>query len=237
MKQSTELKLPEYYLYKEFLNECKLKKYDENIVLHKHHIIPRHLWDGDNLDIDENIISLSVADHCNAHILLSRCFDDGSYEQIANLQSARILDNKSIRNVDDMKKISEAMKGSGNHFYGKSHTTETKSILSEKAREHNKKFPTYEDKYGKRANIERNKRKQGVKSSWLNMTNEERKVRSNNISKSLKGKMKGSDNGFAQPILVDGVYFGSVSEAIQELNVNRYYLFKNYTIIKTKKKI
>jgi len=233
---TTHLKLEEYYTYKEFCNSASKTKYDDTLVLHRHHIIPRHMWCGDNLDIISNIVNLSVRDHCNAHILLARCYEEGTYENIANLKSARILDNKSVVLKTDMDILSNAMKGENNPFFGKTHTPETCDMLSTYAKNQQKHQPTYEDRYGLRAVDEKEKRKNGVTDSWKRLTVSERKQRGNNISKSLKGKMSGSKNGFAQAIMVNGNYFGSVAEAKIKLNVNRYYLFKNYIITKIKKK-
>ena len=49
---------------------------------------------GSNEDI--NLVKLSVEDHINAHILLSECFDENTYERISNLRSARFIAKNSI---------------------------------------------------------------------------------------------------------------------------------------------
>lgn len=63
----------------DFLNQCSKKAYPKEEVLHKHHIIPRHLG-GDNQK--ENIILLSVQDHAKAHLLLAECFEEWMPERI-----------------------------------------------------------------------------------------------------------------------------------------------------------
>jgi len=230
MEHATKLDLHKYYQYIDFLNKCKIKEYSSELVLHNHHIVPIHLKLNNN-----DTIKLSVEDHTIAHLLLAEVYDDGTYENLSNLQSARILNGKSVRNIDSMKQISESLLGENNPFYGKSHTTETKSILSNKAREQQTYQTTYELRYGNRADIERTKRKNGVKASWESLTDEQRKIRSKNISNSLQGKMKGSTNGNAHPILVNGIYYGSLSDALEKLKTNRYFLYKKYTIINIKK--
>ena len=126
MTNTTLLRVAEYYTYKNFINSCKDKEYSEDLVLHTHHIIPRCFGGTDE---KSNLVKLSVEDHINAHLLFGKCFDENSYEENANLKAARILNNKSIKDKETLRKISLAFSGENNPFYGKKHTEETKSIL------------------------------------------------------------------------------------------------------------
>ena len=232
MDQSSLLHLAPYYTYLEFIKECKLKTYNQDLVLHKHHIIPRHLGGSNSIS---NIIILSVEDHIESHILLSQCFDIGSYERIANLRSARVLNKKSIKNQIILDEISKTYSGENNPFYGKTHTDETKEILRNKAKAQLSDV-SYEERYGINHKEEKEKRSNGMKSYWDNLSEEERKKRSDNQSKSLIGKNTGSANGFSRPLLVDGVRYESTTEAVKALGYTYVQkLYKNHTIIKLEK--
>jgi len=235
MRHATEITLESYYSYIEFLTECGKKEYSPNLVLHNHHIIPKHLWINPIKSVNNknNIIKLSVEDHINAHIKLANVYGEGTYEHLSNLRSARLLNRFSVIDIKMMNIISEAYKGEGNPFFGKTHTPESLQKMSEATLR--QKYDTYEDRYGTAADEEREKRKNGVAKSWKLLTEMERIARNGNISKSLKGKVSGSKNGNAHPILVNGIRYGSIAEAKLKLKVNRYYLFKNYIITKIKK--
>jgi len=73
--------LPEKYLncrrYMDFINQCRLKNYDSELVVHKHHIVPKH--DGGRKIPDSiNLVRLSVDDHIQAHLIL--------YEEFGNFK-------------------------------------------------------------------------------------------------------------------------------------------------------
>jgi hypothetical protein len=214
MKNANSFNVDKYNKYLEFINECKTKNYDSKLVLHKHHIIPKHICaDELLLNSDENIVKLSVEDHANAHLLFAEMYEVGTYEHSSNLRSARIIGKKSIRDVDTLEKISKTYVGDKNPFYGKTHTEETRkklSMISPKYRA----GKTYEEIYGKeRADEEKLKRAKKTR------TDDEYKEAGKNISKKLKGMHSGDKNPFAQPYLVDGVYFGSKKSV--ELHYNK----------------
>jgi len=202
MKKADSFDFNKYVEYINFIEECKLKKYDENLVLHKHHIIPKHLCvDEELLNSGKNICLLSVDDHIKAHLYISEMYDDGTYENISNLRAVRILSNKSIKDKKILNKISKSYMGSNNPFYGKTHTKEVLKKISEKVSKHFS-GKTYEEIYGKeRADEERKKRSKKTR------TDEEYKKCGKKISKILKGRHRRGANPFAQPYLVDGVYF------------------------------
>lgn len=91
---------------------------------------------------------------------------------------------------------------------------------------------SYRERYGDRSETEKQKRRAGVKRSWKNMSEDDRKIRRENISKSLLGKMTGGKNPFATPVIVDGNYYGSISDAKRVLGVSSFILKKYHNIIK-----
>lgn len=58
--------------YEQFINECREKNDSKDVVLEKHHIVPRH---AGGTDEPSNIINLSIKDHVFAHWLLWQLFD------------------------------------------------------------------------------------------------------------------------------------------------------------------
>lgn len=210
MKQAYQFNLLNYKKYKEFIEFCKNKIYSKDIVLHEHHIIPKHLWfDMDkSVDNKDNLIQLSVEDHINAHLLLAECYESDTYQHISNLRSARILDKKSIKDKKLLDKISKTYLGSNNPFYGKQHSENVKKTLSEKTKLQCDGV-SYKQRYGDRAELEKMKRSEGVRNSWSKMTDAQIEQRKLNISLALKqNSCKGENVGTAQPYLVDGVAFG-----------------------------
>lgn len=236
MKRATYFNLENYKIYKNFILECKLKVYDNSLVLHKHHIIPKCMWANDEVSVNNatNIVNLSVEDHIKAHILFANCYENDTYEYSANMRSARILNKKSIKDKDILENISKTYFGEKNPFYGKTHSLKTKKILAEIISK-NFKNVSYEERYGKNAVIEKEKRKKGVSENWKQLSKTDKEQRCKNISNALKGKMNGSKNPFAKPMLVDGVYYGSLVEACEKLKLSTYKLYKNHKVEKLKK--
>lgn len=226
MKNCTQLLVEPYIKYKKFVEECKDKTYDEELVLHKHHIIPKNLG-GDNSD--KNLVHVSVEDHIEMHILLSECFSVGTKEHIDNLRSARVLNKKSIIDKKTLEKITKSYVGANNPFYGKKHTQETKKKISENNKK--RKGISYEKLYGDKVSEEKKKRSVATKKYWDSLTKQERETRKNNISKSLSDKRKfGGKNPYAKKVEVNGIRFGSMSEACLYFKVNSYFLKKKFKI-------
>jgi hypothetical protein len=208
------------------------KKYEVDQILHRHHIIPRHMGIDNS---KENLISLSISDHIKAHILLSDCFEEGSIERINNLKSARVLNKNSDIDKETLIRISESFKGTGNPFYGKKHTEE--SILKIKNNSSkNLKDKKYDEIYKENSILEKEKRKTSVKKYWDNVTEEEKYKRSAKSSESLKGKMVGDKNPFSTPVLVDGIRYPSITAAAKDKGISQPLLFKRFEVIKLNKK-
>lgn len=235
MKNAEYFNFDNYDKYRTFILKCSTLIYDKMLALHKHHIIPKNLWNDDNLSVNNktNFINLSVDDHIKAHLLLAECYESNTREHIVNLRSARILNKKSIKDAETLNKIKESYIGQNNPFYRKTHNEQTKKKLSLLAK--NRKDKSYNEQYGENAELEKTKRKTSVKAYWDNLSEGDRLKRSAAISKSLKGKQKGSNNGFATKVLIDNVIYDTIKEACETLNVNSYYLYKNYKVNKLNK--
>lgn len=194
------------------------------------------MWANTEISVNNitNLVNLSVEDHVTAHILFANCYEKDTYEYISNMRSARIINKKSIRDKSILDDISNTYIGDKNPFYGKTHTSETRKLLAEFTSK-NFKNVSYKERYGKKAEIEKQKRKIGVTNDWKKMNDVDRKKRSKNISNALKGKMNGSKNPFAKPMLIDDVYYGSLVEACNALKLSKYKLYKYHKVQKLKK--
>lgn len=231
MNLSENIDLVKYYEYLDFINLCRSNYYGDDIVLHRHHIIPRHIGGGNE---SKNMILLSVADHARAHILFSQCFDDGSYESISNIRSALIIDKLSIKDKNTMHKLYNSYAGENNPFYGKSHTEKSIDLMRKKSANHMRGL-NYDLIYGKFSEEQRNIRSRSAKEKWDSFSSEERKNIGNTISETLRksGKMKGSNNPASNPILVDGIFYPSIREAIVEFGYTYYEkLYSKHNTIK-----
>jgi hypothetical protein len=135
-------------VYLDFIEECKIKKYD-NLAIHKHHIIPKFMGGTNESD---NLIKLSVEDHLLAHKILAENCDE-HYKRNA-WDSVTILKKGWGKHADFiMLELSKNNIGELNPFFGKMHTKETKQKMAE-----NHPYPTrgktWEDVYGKNTAIE-----------------------------------------------------------------------------------
>lgn len=213
MKKTSEIVyVDEYKAYFLFIEECKSKKYNEELVLHKHHIIPTFL-DPDK-QYNKKTVLLSVEDHIEAHLRLSKCFEEGSYEQIGNLRAVKILSNKSIKYQDNLLPIYESQKGDNNPAkLPENRQKISEGILRYYSENVNfKKGKSYEEIYGDRAQEERNKRKNN------NRTKESYIVAGKKTSKKLKGRVPHN----AQEIQYRGTTYKSLADAAQQTGVSVY---------------
>lgn len=236
MEKATKFDLEKYREYKQFIELCRVKEYDKSLVLHSHHIIPKHLHSNlGEVNKKNNLIKLSVEDHITAHLMLAECYEENTYEYISNLRSARLLNAKSVISTDKMERISKTYLGENNPFFGKTHSKESLEKMSKSLSEILKGV-TYEERYGERADEEKKKRSESVKRHWESMTEEEKRKRSKKISKSLKGKLAGSNNPSAKEVIIEDVYYPTLSHAEKELGMSRYKIKKylNVEIINKK---
>jgi len=224
MKHTSKLDLTNYYSYLDFINECNLKCYDSSLVLHRHHIIPTFICDVE--EYRNYTVLLSVDDHITAHLKLADCFDDKTIERIGNIRSAQLLNKKSIRYIPELSEVYDSIRGKNNP----AKRPEIRRKIVDGLRDYYnnnvniKKGKSYEEIYGTRADEERLKRKKTTR------TPSEYKEAAKKISKSLKGKMVGSKNGFAKKLKVNDVYYGSVVDACNILNTTKYKLYKHNKI-------
>jgi len=232
MEMTSFLLYEPYKEYKRFIEECRNKIYNSTLILHKHHIIPRSMG-GDNSK--NNLVKLSVDDHIQAHYLFSKCFEENSYEWNVNLKSIRILKNKSLRMKDEMKHlIQKSYIGENNPFYGKSHSEDTKKRLSAKSSEQ-WKDKSYEDAYKENAELEKEKRRLGVKKYWNEISDEEKEKRVKKMSASLKGKTPwNAAKNFKY--LVDDVIYDNIQEALSHFGYKHLRNLKNnHKVIKIRR--
>lgn len=237
MKNAIECKLDEYLVYVEFIRECYNKTYPSNLVLHRHHIIPKKMWDDAFGDMNDasNLVLLSVDDHVMAHLLYANVYEPDTKEYIMNMRSARLLNKLSIKDRSVLDDISKVYVGKLNPFYGKRHKKTTINALSDSTRK-TLSGVSYVKRYGAAADSEKEKRRSGVAKSWKMLSNEEKEIRKRNISRALTGKMSGANNPYATPVMVNGKYYGSMSDACKDIGVSSYVLKKHYTIIKLERK-
>lgn len=231
MEKATYFKLLKYDEYLRFIELCRTKTYDTGLVLHNHHIIPKHLWHNEEKSVNNasNLVKLSVNDHIEAHLLLAKCYEEDTYEYISNMRSARIISKKSIKDKFVLDEITKTYIGNKNPFYGKTHTIEVKKILSDFTR-NSKKGKTYEELYGiERAEFERKKRSKKTR------TDEQYKEAAEKASKKLKGKMIGEKNGSSQQYMVDNLLFGCKTDMLNYFGTSMYFLQKEKNIIRISK--
>lgn len=219
METTKYLDLIKFYEYKDFLQECQNKVYDSSLVLHRHHVIPR-CFKTDRAEV----VQLSVEDHIHAHILLSKCFTEGSYEQISNLRAAKLLQKKSIKYRQELEKLYEHSKGPNSTFWKKTHSEATRAVLSLKTSQ-NLTNMSYEEIYGFDADIEKDKRRQGVRAYYESIGNR----RSEETRAKMKANAKprvGAENGMAKKVEVNGKTYNCLKDAIQDTGLSTYLLKK-----------
>lgn len=99
-------------------------------VLHKHHIIPRHMGGSDD---PSNLIELTIEEHAEAHRVL--------YEKHGRKEDYLAWKGLSGQiGMDELLKekmaLNSSRPGELNTFYGKKHTEETKRKIAEKKKGH-----------------------------------------------------------------------------------------------------
>jgi len=127
--------------YSAFLDKCSNKDY-EGMLTQKHHILPKKMG-GSNKK--SNIVVLSLEDHYNAHVILSKSFKEGTFEYSSNASAAGIVYGsakrmlkkyygKELSSYQFWKRATLEVKistsGANNHFYGRKHTPKSKELIS-----------------------------------------------------------------------------------------------------------
>lgn len=135
--------------YHQLIAQAKSRKLDKGAYFERHHIVPRSFGGS---DADENLVDLTAREHYVAHALLWKMKFPGVYGSkmsfAFNTFINRMRTNKALPNITykinsriyqsfkvhyaDM--LSKQMSGQGNHFYGKTHSEETKKIIGEKSK-------------------------------------------------------------------------------------------------------
>ena len=204
--------LEEYKEYFNLIKKCKNKKYEAELVLHKHHIIPSFM-DPEGLYKDE-VVMLSVDDHIKAHFKLSKCFEQGSYEKVGNLRAVKLLSKKSIKYRDELLEIYESQRGENNPAKNPENRKKIAEGLIKyyKNTSNPKKGKTYEEIYGERAEIEKTKRKKNTR------TKESYIIGAKKASEKLKGRVSYN----AQQTCFRGIMYRSLAEASKQTGVSKY---------------
>lgn len=123
-------------IYESFILD-RLSKEDElDGYFERHHIVPRSLGGGDDKC---NIIKLTPSDHFFAHSLLAKIYGGPMYFSLSimaerNSSSARGYKPSRVKYDSCKKHMAEEqrkrMTGSGNSFYGRKHSEETRKKIS-----------------------------------------------------------------------------------------------------------
>lgn len=212
MQKTQQVLLKEYQEYLYFIQQCRVKTYEQELVLHRHHIIPTFIHT--DAIYKKKVVMLSVEDHMEAHYRLSKCFDEGSFEQIGNLRAAKLLSKKSIKYKEALQKIYEYQKGDNNPAkLPENRKKITEGLLKHfKENRNPKNERSYEEIYGDRAEEERTKRKKCTR------TPEEYKLSAAKISVKNKGRVTHN----AQQVRFRGKLYRSLTQASIETGISIY---------------
>jgi hypothetical protein len=141
-----------------------------------HHIIPKSLG-GE--DVKDNMILLTAREHFICHRLLTKMTKGKARSKmvlaISKMLSSSITHNgnryvPNSRTYDYIREqCSKTLSGKGNPMYGKSHSQETRTLISEKVKKHNESNP-------KRSHTEETKQKISKANKDLKRSEEFRKA-------------------------------------------------------------
>lgn len=139
-------------IYEQLIEKAKTHINKREQYIEKHHIIPKSMGGSDDLN---NIVELTAREHFIAHWLLYRIYPNESsiiyafwmmtnrfknFSSIAYEESkiAHSYNHKGFQHSDKTRKlISKKRKLQGNNWNGKTHTVESKSKMSESAKNKN----------------------------------------------------------------------------------------------------
>ena len=216
INRTNNLYLEAYFAYLDFVESAKTATYSNELVLHRHHIIPTFL--DEKAEFKNKTVVLSVNDHIKAHELLSKCFDEGSYEQLGNLRALKVLSKNSIHYREQLNKIYDSQRGDNNPAKLLNNRKKISQGVLRYYEEHAnfKKNKTYSEIYGDKAEEERLKRKKCTR------TPEEYAASGKKASEKLKGRTAYN----AKAIIFQGVPYSSISEAVIKTGKTRQYIKK-----------
>lgn len=169
-------------------------------ILHKHHIVPRYMGGTDDPD---NLVELTIEEHAEAHRILyeqhGRWQDKVAWQGLAGL-----MDHQDILN-----EMYDARKGSGNTFYGKKHSEESKRKMSE-------------SKKGQGLGIPKNHGDK-IKEFWKDKDHANKGKTPWNKGKSCPASME-SKIKKSKPVLFNGAIYYGIKEAARANNTSEYYV-------------
>jgi hypothetical protein len=149
----------------------------------QHHIVPRSFGGSDDIS---NLVKLTAREHYVAHLLLWKIRFPSVYGSKMSFAFGTFV-NRFKQEYHSSYKItsriyaqfkkeysllmSERMSGEGNHFFGKTHSEETRRIIGEKSKQKIFKKGPENPNWGKKQNLsdeQRKKRSEGSKTRWGN---------------------------------------------------------------------
>jgi hypothetical protein len=192
----TEIKMNYKKIYDNLIFKRLKTPLSSNVYGEYHHIVPKCMGGSDE---KSNIVKLSAKEHYFAHRLLWKIYktpplahawfcmtrnSDGQYRQISSKQ----YDSAKKAHSEVLK---ESMLGEGNHFYGKTHSNETKAKISKanKGRKKSKEeIDNWVKKVAKKPKSTEHKKKIGRK-GMLMLKN----INTNECIRILKSELKNYD--------------------------------------------
>jgi hypothetical protein len=120
-------------IYFQFIADRRIKEHTVTGYTEKHHIIPRSLGGSDDAS---NLIRLSYEDHVRAHVLLAHAYGGDQWAAVllivSNTSRRKVPTKRMVRlSAIARQRANENQTGCGNYFFGKTHSEETKSFLSD----------------------------------------------------------------------------------------------------------
>lgn len=171
---------------------------------HTHHIVPKYMGGSDD---PTNLVELTVEEHAEAHRILYETYGHWQ-DKVAWQGLLGLIDHKEI-----VQEMYNARKGTGNFFYGKKHTDETKRKISEsnKGRHKGKPKPN-----GFSENLSKKNSGSGNPMYGKTPWNKGKSCPASMSSKIKKG----------QPVIYKGIEYYGITEAARANNTSRYHILK-----------
>ena len=217
MKEYEIVNIIYYKEYLNFIEKCKKKEYNKNLILHKHHIIPKFICNKE--EYKKYVVELSVEDHAHAHYLFSKCFEENTIQYIKNIMAIKLLNNKSVKYKNEINNIYKNLMGENNPSKREYVKQKISKNLKEfyKNNKHSNKNKTYEEIYGiEGALIEKNKRKKTTR------TKEEYLISAKKAAIKLKGRVPHNAIKFT----LNGIEYDSYEDASKKLKISIYKIKK-----------